>query len=272
MTDIMSGDMYAVGARRAVIFELTADGYPSPGAVPATPYEGIEVLGVKSFDLNIPGVRKISHVGNDRVLAYDFLPTIEGSSATMNVAGRDFTLDALLGGVKEVTKGEMKYITQMTDQQGFEPDVAVFVYQQAKDASTRTRVYRAQIIPKGVISVVPPGQNENPAETKYEIAISPTSKHLWGLDFDPAVDGCAEAGVVEGMFRGRPNIVAWLADGSEDEFNLPTAKPAVSVDKIHATYVDGALVVPDTIHVDHITFVGGAIPTVGQIIVTIYEY
>jgi len=267
---VVSGELYAVGARRAILFALNAAGLPLPTAAGATAYEGIEVLGVKNFELAIPAVRKITHSGNDRVMAYDFLPAIEGASGTLTVAGRSLSLDAMVAGVKVVTLAETKLLAQITDQQGAEPDIALFIAQQAKDASSRSRRYRYQIVPKGVISAVPPGMNENPAETKYEIVISPTTKHLWGLAFTVAADGCLEAGVVEGMAEARPNIVAWLGNSTVTVFNFPTAKPAVSVGKIHATYKDGVLVVPDTITVTSLTFTTP--PATGSIIVTIYEY
>ena len=266
----VSGKMYGVGARRAVIFDLNANGYPAATAPAHTPYEGVEVLGVKNFELSLPAVRKIAHVGNDRVLANDFLPATEGASASMTVAGRDLGLDALLSAGLEVTLGELKLLPQVTDNQGYEPDVAIFVCQQAKDATLRSRRYRAQVIPKCTIAAATPGMNENPAESKYEVSISPTSKHLWGLAFDPATDGCSEANIVEAMFEGRPNIVAWLGDNVETEFNLPADKPAVATGKIHAVYVDGVLDANPTLAVTTVTPTPK--PTAGQIIVCIYEY
>ena len=265
----VTGEMYAVGARRAVVFELDANGYPNAVAPVGTAYEGIELLGVKGFELNFPAVRKVTHVGNDRVMAYDFLPAIEGAGGTLTVAGRDLGLDAMIAGVTEVTLGESRFIPQITDQQGSEPDVAVFVIQQAKDASSRSRRYRYQIIPKCVISAVPPGMTENPAESKYEIAISPTTKHLWGHTLTVAHEGCTEASVVEGMSEGRPNIVAWIGDNSEQHFAFPTAKQAI-VAKIHGVFVNGTLVVPDASATDKITIT--VPPTAGAMIVCIYEY
>jgi hypothetical protein len=261
--------MYAVGARRAILFELDALGYPKAIAPAHTPYEGIELLGIKSFDLNIPAVRKIVHSGNDRVLAHDFLPAIEGAGGTLTVAGRDLTLDAMIAGVKVVTLGESQFLAQDTDQQGSEPDVALFIAQQAKDATSRSRRYRYQVVPKCVVSAAPPGMNENPAETKYEIAISPTTQHLWGLAFTIADDGCLEAGVVEGMAEGRPNIVAWLGDNTEVEFLLPVAKPAVSTAKIHAVYVNGVL---DAGTKTVLAVTPSPKPGAGAIVVCIYEY
>lgn len=272
-----SGEMYAVGARRAVLFKLNALGYPmdgpSPDFYPAaahTPYEGIEVLGAKSFELNYPAVRKISHVGNDRVLAFDFLPAIEGGSGTLTVAGRSLVLDAMLSGVLPVTVGEAVFAPMITDKQGSESDVGLIVFQQAKDATLRTRRYRMQVVPKGVIAITPPGQNENPAETKYEVAINPTTQHLWGHVFSVADEGCLEAGVVEVMTEGRPNVVAWRADNVETNFDLPTAKPATATAKIHAVYVDGVISAAAGSSITQI--IPTAKPTAGQIVVCIYEY
>jgi hypothetical protein len=262
--------MYAVGARRAVIFALGAAGMIEPGTAATAAYIGLEVLGVKSLELNPPGIRKISHVGNDRVMAFDLLPTIEGVSGTLTVAGRSMVLDALLGNVKMLTLAEVKLMSAITDQQGSEPDVAVFVSQQAKDASTRSRRYRFQLIPKCSVTAAPIGMNDNPAESKYELAISPTTKHLWGLALSVANDGCLEAGVVEGMTEGRPNIVAWKGNGVLTNFLFPLDKPATAVGKVAATYVDGVLTVPDTITVTSITITTP--PTTGKIITTIYEY
>jgi len=266
---VVSGEFYSVGARRAVIFALDVNGYPAATLSDGTPYEGTEVLGVKTFDLTVPGVRKISHVGNDRVLAFDFLPAIEGVSASMTVAGRDLGLDALLQGVTKVTLGESEFTPVLTDLQGYEPDVAVFICQQAKDAATRSRRYRFQIIPKSVIAVAPPGMNENPAESKYEISISPTTKHLWGHTFTVAHEGCLEAAVIEGMSEGRPNIIAWKGNASEQHFNFPASKQAI-LGKVHAVFVNGTILVPDVIAVDKITIT--APPADGAMIVCIYEY
>jgi len=266
----VSGEMYSVGARRAVLFRLNAAGYPIYGSASATPYEGIEVLGVKSFDLTIPPVRKIVHSGNDRVLAFDFLPAIEGAGGGLTVAGRSLSLDAMISGVIQRTVGETKMIAQDTDLQGSEPDVALFVMQQAKDATLRSRRYRYQIIPKCVISSTPPGQSEAVAETKYDIAISPTVNHLWGTAFTVADDGCTEAAVIEGMSEGRPNLVAWLGDNVITGFNLPTSKPATATSKIHGVWVNG---VPDATFGKTVTTITPTVkPGAGVVVVALYEY
>lgn len=267
---VTSGDMYSVGARRAVIFALTAAGLPAATAASGVVYEGIEVLGIKNFEYTIPPVRKIVHSGNDRVLANDFLPSLEGAGAVLTVAGRSLALDAMIANIKVVTLGESKFIAQGTDQQGSEPDVAIAVYQQAKDSTLRSRRYRMQVLPKCVISAQAPGQSENVAESKYEVAISPTTKHLWGLAFSIATDGCLEADAIEGMYEGRPNIVAWLGDNVITKFLFPVAKQATATGKIHAVYKDGILDSGCALAVDGIT--PTVKPTAGQIVVAIYEY
>jgi len=266
----VTGEMYAVGARRGVIFELNAAGMPDAIAPAHTAYEGIELLGLKTFEPTIPPVRNIVHSGNDRVMAFDFLPAIEGIGGTLSVAGRDFGLDAMIAAVKEVTLNETKYVAQGTDQQGAEPDVALFVFQQAKDASSRSRRYRFHIVPKCVISATPPGMNENPAETKYSLAINPTTQHLWGTALSIATDGCLEAGMIEGMSEGRPNLVAWLGDGVETEFLFPTSKPATVTTKIHGVWVAGVIDASVGKTVTGVT--PTTMPTAGQIVVALYEY
>ena len=267
---VVTGEMYAVGARRGIIFQLNAAGLPNATGASAVVYEGIELLGVKNFDLNIPPVRKIVHSGNDRVMAYDFLPSIEGAGGTLAVAGRDFGIDAMVGGVIERTLGEAKIMPFATDQQGAEPDVALFIMQQAKDASSRSRRYRFQIVPKCVISATPPGMNENASESKYELAISPTTKHLWGTSFVVGTDGCLEAGVIEGMTEGRPNVVAWLGDNVVTKLLFPVSKPATATGKIHGVWVNGVLDGTVTKAVDGVT--PSAKPGVSDLIVCLYEY
>ena len=68
--------------------------------------------------------------------------------------------------------------------------------------------------------------NENPNEQRYSIVSNPTGKHLWGATIVNATEGATEAAFLEGMATYRPKVVAWKADGTEDEFLFPTDKPA----------------------------------------------
>jgi len=263
-----NGQNLASGLRSAVIFGLTS-GLPSATGTGA--YEGYRVIGPKAYALTIPDVRKITHVGNDRALALDFLPATEGMSAELRVAAQDLPLNAFLSGVKTVDVGNTVFMPVQTDQQGFEPDVALLLYQQTLDAVSKLRNYRVHIIPKAHVVAMPPGMDENAAEMKYAIAPSPSTTHLWGATLTVGSEGATEAGILEGQSSNRPNLVAFKAVGTETEFLFPTDKQALTTGSIvvwdNGTLVD---VVDYTPAVTGITF--DNYPAAGHIIVAYYEY
>lgn len=231
-----SGKQLSVGLKRAVVYELDADGFPL--AVDTTVYEGLEVVGPKVFTMTIPDSRKISHVGNDRVLAIDYLPPTEGASAELRVGASDIALKAMVTNVKQFEIGEATAMAWNTDQQGFENDVAVLCFQQSLDAATRSRRWKFYLIPKGRVIPAPANMDENPAEERYTVAPNPTTQHLWGTSFSDILEGATEASIIEGMAEKRPNLVAYKGDGTENTFLLPVAKPAANIAKMVA-WVDG---------------------------------
>lgn len=266
-----TGKQQAVGLRRAVVFELDASGYPA--ATGTAPYEGFETVGPKAFDLTIPDVRKIVHSGADRVLALDFLPSLEPSTAELRTATQDIPLNSFLTGVEDFVVGEAALMAWQTDQQGSEPDVAFLMFQQSLDAVSKLRHWRFFILPKGRAIPMAAGMNENPAEMRYAIAPNPSTKHLWGTALVVGTEGATEAGFLEGMSAGKPNIVAFKGDNSTLEFLLPVGKPATAIAKI-AVWVNGVLSTGGggdyTATTTSITF--DVAPTTGAIIVVFYEY
>jgi len=203
-----------------------------------TPYEGLEVVGPKAFTLTIPDARKISHVGNDRVLAIDYLPPTEGASAELRVASNDINVKAILSNVNTFNIGEAVAMPWNTDQQGFEVDAGLLLFQQSLDAASRSRRWKFYIIPKGRIIPKPATMDENPAEDMYTVGPNPTKYHIWGTQMQLGSEGATESAIIEGMAEGRPNIIAFQGDDSEDTFLLPEGKPAISAAKI-AVWLDG---------------------------------
>ena len=70
-----TGKMFSVGARSVTVFELDSTGLPK-GATAGSWYEGLTWSAFKAFELTKPNARRINHVGNDRLLALDFLPPL----------------------------------------------------------------------------------------------------------------------------------------------------------------------------------------------------
>lgn len=271
MTSV-SGQQLSVGLRYAVVFPLNVDGFLSPTSTAV--YEGLEFGGPRAFELSVPDVRRISHVGNDRVLALDFLPPTESMSGALRVARHEQAINATLMGVTHFTLGDMKAIPWATDQQGYEPDVALFLFQQSLDALTKLRRWRYVMIPKARVIPMLSGMNENASEVVYTIAPSPSTKHIWGTSFSALTEGVTEATVIEGMSEDRPKIVAWKGDGATTEFLFPVSKPASGTAKV-SVWDNGTLKVLTTdytITTTKITFEAGDIPALGNIVTAFMEY
>lgn len=263
-----SGSQLAVGARSGWLFELNAAGLPAASST--TVYEGLELKGLKAADLNVPAPRTISHAGNDRVLANDFLPSLEPITGEVRVAALSLDVNAKVMNVKKFDVGEVSFMPYGTDQQGNEIDVALMTFQQSLDTSSKLRRWRTIIAPKIRAISIPSGMNENPNEQRYQIVSNPTTKHLWGTTLAAGTEGATEAAFLEGMATYRPKVVSWKGDGTATEFLFPTDKPIADTTKI-ATFKDGVIVSSGlTVTSTKITF--AVAPSNGAIIVSLYEY
>lgn len=263
-----SGNQLAVGARSGWLFELNAAGLPA--ATSTSVYEGLELKGLKASDLNVPAPRTITHAGNDRVLANDFLPSLEPITGEVRVANLSLDVNAKVMSVKTFDVGEVKFMPYGTDKQGSEIDVALMTFQQSLDTTSKLRRWRTIIAPKVRAISLPSGMNENPNEQRYQIVSNPTTKHLWGTTLSDATEGATEAAFLEGMATYKPKVVAWKGDGTATEFLFPTDKPIADTTKI-ATFKDGVIVSSGlTVTSTKITF--DVAPTSGAIIVSLYEY
>jgi len=266
-----SGNQLAVGARGGFIFPLDTNGYPA--ATSTTVYEGLEIKGLKASDLNIPNPRVITHAGNDRVLANDFLPSLEPITGEIRAANLGMSVNAAISNVLTYTEAGMTFMPWGTDQQGSEIDVALLTFQQSLDTDLKLRRWRVIIAPKMRAIPLASGMNENPNEQRYSIVSNPSNKHLWGTTLSVGVEGVTEASFHEGMSTYRPNLVAWKANGSATEFLFPTSKPAADFTTPLIKVWDNGTAVAGgdmTLAADGVTF--DVAPTTGHIIVALYEY
>lgn len=233
----VSGKLVPVGLRRATVMALNASG--SPAATDTSPYEGATIVGAQAFDFNIPDPRKITHVGDDRPIQVDYLPSLEAVSGELRAARMDTTIYALLSGTNAVTVGESKFIGVATSQQGSEPQVGLLCYQQALD-ETGARVWRSLLMPKATLYAHPSGMNEQAAVNRFIVSPAVVSKHLWETAFSLSTEGYTDAQALVGYHQYKPKIVAFLASTATTTFLLPTASPAVNVSKM-SVWVDGTV-------------------------------
>lgn len=265
-----TGKQYGVGLRHAVIFALNSSNLPNASGT--TAYEGLEVIGPKAWTITNPEPRKITHVGNDRPLAIDYLPPTEAASAELRVAAGDLPSMAVFQNVNTFTVGNATLMAWNTDQQGSEVDVGLLLFQQSLDSASKARRYRFHVVPAGRVYPAPANMDENAAEFTYTVAPNPKTTHLWGTALTSGTEGATEGSIHEGMSTYKPNIVAFKGDASTVAFDLPTDKPAQATDNI-VVWVDGVLKVLTTdytVTTTTITFVSA--PASGAIVVVFYEH
>lgn len=261
----VSGKLLPVGMRHATIFELNTSG--SPAATNTTAYEGLTMVGARSFDLTIPDARKITHVGDDRPLAVDFLPPTEAVSGELRAARNDYDVYAMLTGTEVLTVGEAKAIGIGTSAQGFEPQVGLLLYQQALD-DAGARHWRSFLIPKATIYPHPNGMNDNPSENRFIISPAVVTSHLWEKAFASTTDGFSDAQVLEFMTKYKPKIVAFLAATASTTFTLPSSYPAADTAKV-AIWVDGVAATGWTVATNQVAT--GTAPGNNKRVVVFYE-
>lgn len=267
---VHTGNLVYVGLRHVVVYELDANGYPSPGAVPATPYEGLEFGGEKAFELTVPDPRKFVHVGRDRALQVQYLPSLDSVEAEMRVDGSNLAVIAALSGVLDFDLGEINAIALATDAQGSEPNVGALIYQEARERDSGAICYHGYIIPATRAIYMPPGMTDSIQEARFKLAPAVRTAHLWGTSLAVGTEGATQAQMIEIASNGKPNLVAWLGDGSEDEFSLPTAKPATGTGTM-TVWVDGVLTTSGvTKAITSLTFTYP--PADGAIVVCLYEH
>ena len=231
-----SGNEYPVGLRYGAAFQLTSQGGVAvPAASSATvPYSGLPFVGASAFNLTIPDPRTIVHPGDDRVMATDFLPTLDSITATIEVSRYDMTLNAMLTGVKTYAEADFLMMPWATDAQGDEPTVGLFLYQQSLNAATKVRNWRFYVIPSCRCIPKPAGMSASQTMITYNVVVNPTATTLWGFALTDATNGALEHGIMEGHSDYQPWIASWIGTAGSSEATFAATKQAKSATKIAA--------------------------------------
>jgi hypothetical protein len=237
----MTDSLLSVGFRKAVIYKLNSSGRVA--ATATTVYTGSELRGSKNYVLNIPEARRISHTGNDRVLAVDQLPSLEPSAGEVRVSVLDYDIDAMLMGQLVNTVGDHSFIGRQTEFQGSEIQVALLLFQQSLDKTTGTRRWHWHIVPSTRLVPIIASFGENAEDHRYTIAPNIVTKHIWGTAFDVLTDGFTESAILDGFSSNKPKLVAFKGDGVEDAFDFEAGIPMAN--NTYPVWVNGTLQVAD---------------------------
>lgn len=267
-----SGIQYGSGFRYGLAFALNANGRIA-GNSATIPYQGIPFTGAKAWNLTIPKQRRINHLNADRVGAADFLPPTEAASATLSVSADNQVIDAILMANKQTTTitGEASGIADLTSNQGFEPIIALWLYQQSLDYSSRLRRWRSFAVPRAKAITMPSGYADREVDASYDVLMTPSNFDIFGRLMTVTDYGATDAQLFRYMTEGIPAIGAWIGDGATLVFTFPVGQtPAKSTAKV-AVFVNGVLTsVGITVTTTSVTF--AAAPTAGQDITIFWEY
>ncbi len=220
---------WGVDSFNAFAFPLNADG--SLKATSTAVYEGEEIDGTRDFNLTPAEGSVVANVGNGRLRDTIYRAPREASRAELVIGFVNPRVKALLSGVNTYNVGEAILSGRMTNKQGSEPDVALIVTQRGHNDNGLTR-FKSYLIPKGRIIPRDSPMTENALAETYQVTISNTKKQIWGKPYSTSEHGFTDATYEELVSEYPVAVVAWQGDGVEDEFLLPTDKPAISTAKM----------------------------------------
>lgn len=262
-----SGKFLPVGMRYAAAFQLDANGRPK--AIGTVAYGGLKWSGPLAFDITFPQARVIPHAGADRILRTAVLPTKEVTTGSLRVSDYRFDIQSILTGVNIGSVGEAKEFALGTSKAGYEPVVALLLYQQSQDLDTGALTWHAYVIAKCRCIMGSGSMNDNAGEITYQVVPTPSTQRVWGKTLTLVDDAIVDATVFEYDTEGEPRIVGFLGDGVVLDFNFPAGEPALSVDKVEV-YKNGVEVTAGiTVAVDGITFTVAPLAT--DMITVFYE-
>ncbi len=233
-----TGIQYGSGFRFGCLYELNASGRIK-GNSASVAYQGLPFVGNKAWTLTIPKQRRINHINADRVGAADFLPPTEAASGSISVGADNQVMDAVITGNKQVIMGQAATIADLSSNQGFEPMIALLLWQQALDSVTRLRCWRSFLIPRAKAIPMSYGFADREVDGSYDVLMTPSSTNILGAALTNLIDGATDAQLFRAMTAGRPAINAWVGDGYTVEFLFPDGlTPTVDVASV-TVWLDG---------------------------------
>jgi hypothetical protein len=179
------------------------------------------------------------------------------------------SLATLLDNVKARALGEMTMIGVATNQQGFEPQVGLQLYQAAVGLSTGKMYWHTYFMPSSRVIRKAHGMTADKSVTVYQIAPNRTSRYLWGEPFTNADDGFLSGQIIEAWSNYPYRVAAFVADGTAVDFSFPVNTPAVQTTGIKVFKNDVLVTTGITLSVSKVTF--AVAPTLADRIVILRE-
>jgi hypothetical protein len=229
------------GLQMAVAYELNAKGRPK--GTNTTAYIGTEVYAAKLYSLTLPAVRRVPHPGNDRLLKTQIFPGQEAASGELSVGAEDLDLIAILSNLTIKEIAGMKMLPHLTDMQGKEPSVGLFLMQAALARESSAQGYHFHMLPSTKAIIRLNGAGGDPQDIVYDLAPNMTESYPWGAAVAPLSDiydplsgvpemGVYENGVLSGFSAYRPRIASFVSGASTTVFEFPASARAANATDI----------------------------------------
>lgn len=272
-----SGIGWGTDVYRAVFFPIRSDGgidAPEYPVAAETPYEGLEFAGPKSLTLNLGAPRTVVNISQGAVQDTIYLPSIDAKTAEFHVSYVDQVTFAVLGDVKSRVIGGGRGMPMGTDKQGLEISGTFMISQLAWHDGDGVEAWHNYLIPRTKAIVQWPSFNDAAIDVTIALSLSSSSKHIWGQALSEANDGATKMHAWDHQTFERFNIVAWLADGAETTFLLPTDKPALAnfADTFTLWDYSAGTEITAGITKSETDVVFGVAPTADKLIIGLYEY
>lgn len=249
---------------------INAPGYP---VAATTPYEGLELGKAKTLQPNLGASRTIPVIAQGRVQTTFILPPTDAKTAELHLAYIDLEVFAALSKVKTRTIGGARGMAAGTNKQGLELSGALLVSQLQFHTDDGLDAWHSYLFPRVKAAVTWPAFNENPIDVTVMMSLSSAKTHLWGTALTEGTDGATEFALWPFQSWGLPNIVAWVADGSEDTFLLPADAQAndtfADTFKVYDSTAGTGTPVTGTPSASQ--FVAGSPPTTDHVLLGWYE-
>lgn len=227
-----SGAVAFIDVWKATFFPFNTEGtldlpvYPVPAE---TPYEGIQFQKVKTLVPNLGAPRLIPVVSQGSTQTTFSLPSIDPQTIEAHLAYADLDVYADVTGVIARTIGGATVVPIGTNKVGFEKKgILVVSALAAHTADDDSDVWYTNIFLSAKATFQWAAFNENPADVTVTFALGKKTKSVWNETFTENADGASNALGHAVLTWGQLNLVAWLADGVENTFLLPTDKQSLS--------------------------------------------
>lgn len=261
---------------RVVLFPLFTSGTNKGGiqAADEAAYEGFEVPGPVSFEFNFGSPRTIPNVSQGRVNDTIILPSLDPKTGVLRCSYNSQTLNAMLTGAEITTVGAANVLDEGTDLEGQEIQCGMLLQQLVSHDDDGNVVWVSDACPKVTLVPSPTSYNENALVKEYNIALSPSTKRLWGELLVAGTHGNTKTVKSNVVSNNKFNVIGWLGDNVATVFTLPTGKPGIlsSAAKVW-NFATGAAEAGAWDDADNPTaFTPSVKPSAGELLICTYEW